>query len=237
MGLDGVEVVIAIEEAFDISITDEEASEVRTVGELKSLILRRLAIKETSVCWNQRAFHRLRRSAQELFGVERRRFRPELALEEIVPADERKVHWQQLHDSVGALAWPKLVWPRPLYLAVTWSISIFYVALVVGGAAMGGIWLALLSAAFGALVWVGLHSALRWVLKSFETSFPKHCQTVANLVPYVAASDPELSQHKAGKFTEPEVSALLTKILCEQLGIKASDFTDNSELVRDLGMG
>jgi acyl carrier protein len=42
MGLDTVELILSAEELFDIVITDEDASEVITVGDFHSLIVRQL---------------------------------------------------------------------------------------------------------------------------------------------------------------------------------------------------
>lgn len=42
MGLETVEIVMWAEEAFDISLPDEEVSEVYTVGEFASLIARKV---------------------------------------------------------------------------------------------------------------------------------------------------------------------------------------------------
>jgi acyl carrier protein len=46
MGLDFVELIISIEDAFDISIEDEQASKVVTVNDCYKLILNRVGNRE-----------------------------------------------------------------------------------------------------------------------------------------------------------------------------------------------
>lgn len=45
MGLDSIEIVMELEERFRIKIPDEDAEQVKTVGELAELVLRRVAIE------------------------------------------------------------------------------------------------------------------------------------------------------------------------------------------------
>ena len=47
MGLDTVELVIAIEEEFDISISDDEASEMITVGDIYFHVLKELSSRNS----------------------------------------------------------------------------------------------------------------------------------------------------------------------------------------------
>ncbi|WP_009958161.1 phosphopantetheine-binding protein [Verrucomicrobium spinosum] len=42
MGMDSVELVMAVEEAFGIAISDQDASTAKTAGDLRDLILRAL---------------------------------------------------------------------------------------------------------------------------------------------------------------------------------------------------
>lgn len=54
MGLQGVELVMDVEDAFGIQIPDDVASEVRTVGQLNGVVLSRLSEKAGGV-WPSRA--------------------------------------------------------------------------------------------------------------------------------------------------------------------------------------
>ena len=46
MGLDSVELVMSVEDAFQINISEEEASKIRTVGEFYDVVRSKLAIKD-----------------------------------------------------------------------------------------------------------------------------------------------------------------------------------------------
>ena len=56
MGLDGVELIMAVEEKFGISISDEEAQRVLTVGDMKRLVRAKLDITDSASCLTQRHF-------------------------------------------------------------------------------------------------------------------------------------------------------------------------------------
>ena len=50
MGLDGVEIVMDVEDHFGITIADGEAEQIRTVGELLALIQARLDAAAAATC-------------------------------------------------------------------------------------------------------------------------------------------------------------------------------------------
>ncbi len=68
MGLAAVELLMEIEEAFDISIPDDRASRMRTVGDLYELILEMTAdtTLESNTCLTAAAFYELRRHVRSL---------------------------------------------------------------------------------------------------------------------------------------------------------------------------
>ena len=71
MGLDSVEFVLAIEEAFQIAIPDAAAEAMRTPADVVAYLESRVGGGERSRCLEQAAFYRLRRAAMRLFGVQR----------------------------------------------------------------------------------------------------------------------------------------------------------------------
>ena len=50
MGLDGVEILMNIEKAFNISIEDEEAQEIETVSDLYDCVLRKINRADIKKC-------------------------------------------------------------------------------------------------------------------------------------------------------------------------------------------
>ena len=123
MGLDSVELVLRVEEEFEISITDEEAGKVRTVGQFYELILSK--IQTTSDCVSSKAFYKIRTSLVEVLGISRNMIRPTTHLEEIIPYVNRKAVWHQLTQEID-LKMPRLHYSKThknLTLIVSVSLS------------------------------------------------------------------------------------------------------------------
>jgi hypothetical protein len=137
MGLDTVELVMEIEEAFDLTIPDEEAEKIQTIGQAYRYILARLdgPVDGTAVCLSAATFYFLRRKLMGCLRIQRPRIRPDSALEDLIPAANRRVHWHRLRESLG--------WKLPDLLRPDW----------VGLAILG---LILSWSAFVVLAWSGL---------------------------------------------------------------------------------
>lgn len=65
-GQDGADIVTEVERTFGISISDNEAAETLTVGQLQDLIEAKCGSGAIEVCLSQVAFYRLRRALREL---------------------------------------------------------------------------------------------------------------------------------------------------------------------------
>ena len=108
MGLEGVELVMALEDAFEIAISDEDAASLRTPGNVVIYILGRLQSGNASVCLQQRAFYRLRRAAMQVFELDRREVVPSTSWESILPERRRRRNWRLLGNAAGVTHWPQL---------------------------------------------------------------------------------------------------------------------------------
>lgn len=71
MGLDTVELVMAIEDSFDVQIPDEQAEKIRTVGDAYEFIIAAKQANQTprDVCLSAATFYRIRRSLCPLINV------------------------------------------------------------------------------------------------------------------------------------------------------------------------
>jgi hypothetical protein len=230
MGLDSVELVMAVEEKFGITISDEEAQEMRTVGDMHRCVLGKVMMTEKSSCLTQKAFHLLRRTAKQLFSVPRDQFRPDAQLNLIVPKGSRRENWRKFQSAVGAANWPKLAlsWAGALTLlalvfAVPWSMFVFGTAVLK--------WNALVSGTAALAVMVLSIRARNFVTRPFETEF-RQVSTVRDLAYVLAAQNPQLFGTEHTTWTADETWAVLASVIKVQTGV--SQFTQDSRFVDDL---
>jgi hypothetical protein len=111
---DPLAVVMAIEEKFGITVPDEEAEKIRTMGQLYDFVYARVARGQAQVCVTSAAFYRLRQALGEVCRVPRERVRPPARLEHLVPLHDRSRYWQQLQGRLSNLHLPRL--RRPAWL-------------------------------------------------------------------------------------------------------------------------
>lgn len=113
MGLDGVEFVMAVEEAFQIAISDSDSERMVTPRNVVDYILDRLGGSEDRMCMEQRAFYKLRSATMRVFGVARSEVTPDTNWNNILPARLRRHNWKLLQEATGIAPWPSLkFWGR-----------------------------------------------------------------------------------------------------------------------------
>jgi acyl carrier protein len=76
MGLDGVEIIMAVEDAFGVEIKDTDALSMVTPRDVIEFVVSRVPITEDEACLSQRAFHVLRASVLEMTPNDRRAITP-----------------------------------------------------------------------------------------------------------------------------------------------------------------
>src|SRR5947208_12610547 len=113
-GVDTVELVMAIEECFSLSIPDAVAEKIRTAGELRDYVVRSTnarASKDSLPCLSAVAFYRTRQLVAQFFGIDKRCIWPGTQLESILTIKDGRRAWRDLHDHLN-LRLPNLEPPK-----------------------------------------------------------------------------------------------------------------------------
>lgn len=93
MGLDSVELLMAIEEEFGVEIPDSAASTMYTVGDVYDWLKVRTASTDPIACLTQRVFYKLRRALVENYSVERRLVFPDSRITDFLSRETIEDGW------------------------------------------------------------------------------------------------------------------------------------------------
>ncbi len=93
MGLDSVELVMAIEEEFGLDIPDRDAEKMITVGDVYEWLKVRIASADPVACLTQRVFYKLRRALIQNYRLERHNIAPDTRLTDLLPLNIIEDGW------------------------------------------------------------------------------------------------------------------------------------------------
>ncbi len=226
MGLDTVELVLNVEECFGIAITDESAAQLTTPRQLASHVAELLATRSpencsarASLCLNQRAFYRLRRTLIAETGLSRNAFHPGTPLATLFP-DQRAAAWRRLRH---ALAAPDL--PR---LTVITPISTIAQIVIISLSVLLAIYLALPPWAILITAFAGWFLSLV-ACDRFGTQFPNGLKTLGDLVPYIPIDPPAV-------WREEEILQQVCLLTARQSGLSLHQIDPDAHFVYDIGL-
>lgn len=233
MGLEGVELLIAVEEKFGITITDEDANALHTIGDILALVKRRLHENSGISCLSSHLFYALRRAFITQFGVTRRQVTLDAPLVGLLPSGDRRRQWQQLGEELGC-SMPNLLRPRWM------TVVILAVPLLI-------IWnqfelfspLDLAVFIIVALVPSLLCLWILWRATSMHARcIPPSCATVRGLV----ASLLKLNHHGtnlrlAGQWQDDQLWPTLQQVICDELKVKPEKVREETRLYGELMSG
>lgn len=245
MGLDTVELVMDVEDKFDIVIWDADYPCIVTVGDLHCLIVKRLqeAIDpqpEPTACPSMATFLKVRRFFVSAFNVGRSTIRPQSRLESLLPQDDRDSNWMKL------AAHAELRLPR-LRRTVLEDLAIFVGPLLVCGAPTvvaiakdepGVEGLTFNCGIIGYLIASSILSS-----RMPRTLLPVGCDVVGDLVKFAETPKPVrddvIARYSAATnvIDADAVWLDLVQLICEQLGVKESEVKPESSFRDDLYCG
>ncbi len=131
MGLDGVMIVMSVEDTFGIKISDAEAADLRTPDQLAAIVADRVQALPNEQCLTQQTYYRLRRGFHIAIPALASDLRLETPLKDLVHRDQWSRVWRAVREAAEAPEWPAHVpWPELLNAAprtvreLVWHLAI-----------------------------------------------------------------------------------------------------------------
>lgn len=227
MGLDIVELIMRVEEEFEIEIPDSDAEMLSSPGMLCAYIEHRLGRASSpstarSYCPTSRAFYAVRRELMQL-GIERRHITPQTSLEALWSRSQRRHNWNALGEA--------LHFDLPsLCRSPEWA----FVGLLPIG--LFPIWL-LLSPATAIATFVFYIAS--WWLGSYLTQplavhTPKEMRSVADLARRLS---PRFCIPASQEERAPDLWPIVRGLIADEFSIPVEQVARDAHFISDLGLG
>jgi hypothetical protein len=230
MGMDSVEIVMEVEEAFGIQIEDPEAEAVLTPGQLIDLVVSKLSITSSDECLTQRAFHLVRKFFISKWQTPRASIRPTVSLKTLVPRPKRREFAGALVIEVGVPAL-RMEFPRSISNLILGSS--FACAVAVFAASTGPVTVRCLLGftAAGVIAFFVVRAS-----NNLKTEFPSGVSTVGDLSRWVMMRKPGLSVPQTSTWAREQVVSGVRDIVVRALD-SGDKYREDARFIQDLGLG
>jgi acyl carrier protein len=230
MGMDGVEIVMEVEEAFDIRLDDAEAEKVFSPRQLIELVMSKIAQTSSSSCLKQRSFNLLRSFAIRHLPLKRADVAPAVKLSKLIPRAKRRDFLRQLAAELQTGQPPELIPPVWVKWALQVAGSIVLIPFVFLPAFFGGWGLI----AMIVLAIAGGYAAAA-IMKPSCTEFPDEIATVGGLARWIMTHKPNLAEKSESRWTRDQVAARIREIVIGTLACE-KNYTEDARFIEDLGL-
>lgn len=220
MGFEFVELIMKVEDDFEIAISDEEVENCLTVKELVDVIYSHVKHGNSDPCLSQHRFYIIRKILMEELALERSQIRPDTKLENVITKSKRKEVLRKIEDldyeSPGA-CW--LVRPKWLNHLIFWVIPGLACVIYM----LCGWPPKILTLPVGIIVAIlGFR-----ITAPFKNEFPSHLRQVKDLISYVP-----VPKNKA--WTKTDVFERVREITAAIFCIEVSLITLKTDYEQDL---
>lgn len=230
MGLDGVELILALEEEFQIVLEDEAVSSVYTIGDLYKLLLSKLPQASAPACTTSMAFYAVRRGLMEELGVSRKDLRPATSLASLFSQfpPRRRQQWHRFRNGM----------PYKLDHLGVGRIA-FWGSAILGASVCA--WFAhgaldrLPYTAAAALCGFVLGLIAIYKTACAHTSFPNGIDTVGDLARLLLGKNTHAFAQRTQGWTPENVWQTMKTVVIAQLGVNPELVVPEASIVEDLG--
>ncbi len=228
MGLDSIDLVVAIEKAFDIKIPDSEAEKILTVGDMYNAVHKHINEANNHKCLTQKIFYHLRANMVSMGIAGPAAIKPQTGLETLIPLNSRYNDWQQLQSASG-YKMPVLKFSGNIEMLISAVYIICFISIV-------GITMAVVEGLMSGgyviypLMLAGIIYGLNRLLDKRKTRFQ-----VADMRTLISAI---LSMNKFDRteMGRKDVELLINNIISDKNGIAMEEITPDKYFVKDLGI-
>lgn len=229
MGLDYVELILAVEDSFQIHIADEEANTLSTVGDLHKLVVAKLRGQDTKRCLTSAAFYRTRRGIVETLAIDRRKIKPSTPLEAILPPSSRRKAWQDIQAAT------KLKLPD---LEHSTSTTMTLLTIGIAAAIAPGLYARIGFVGLVVLFFIGLvlGALLMKCSPSLAVEFPNNDATVGDLARDVLAVNHARLVEEVGGWNNKDVWDSLCRVIVIETSVAPEQITPEARILSDLGI-
>lgn len=230
MGLDAVEMVMAVEETFGIEIKDGEAVHLQTPRQLIDFVKTKVACAQADVCLTHRSFCLVRRFMMRTIGLSRKAIAPGTTLSDLITKEHRLQFVTAFPIELGTVLAPKL--ERPAAIVIT----------ILGVAVATDVVPAIATHTYSPfnLFYFGVPSILVAyagvrLTRNMRTEFPANLQTVGDLSRFVMTHKPDLATPARPGWTDEQIASRVRDIIIETLGCEKT-YREDANFVKDLGL-
>ena len=239
--MDGVEIVMEVEDPFDVTIADAEAAKMLTPRDIIDHVMRKVGRTDHAQCLTQRAFHRIRASLMRNRGLKRAEIRPDVSTRELFPVSQRKELLRKTLGDVGLATTPELVRPKWLVgtqfivscslgvAGLSWAASdVHYSSFIPNFLAACPFFTGLLVAVLCGWLSAILTSGARY-------DFKPALANVGGLSRWVVAHGTEMLGAPPGPWSRERVAERVREICVDVLGCEKT-YREDANFVKDLGL-
>ncbi len=226
MGLEGVELILAVEAAFNIEITVQEAELMFTPQDIINFIANKLTLNDmgNNGCLSQTAFYQLRCLLINEFNIPRKEINLNTHLAYLIKPSKQQQLWQRIAEITTIKSLPPLV--RPLWLVYSaWFIS----------------FLSLITLSFkydliiGFFIGISLFTMIMFLTQKQRILLPKAYTKIADLIRYLVSTHPHAFK-KTPEWNLNQISQVIKDIVITELGISIEQYSAHLSFVNDYGV-
>lgn len=235
MGLDVAELMIAVEEEFNVEIFEAEAQQVVTLTDLVDLLERQIVgsavTEEQAQEFRAEGLRKARKILAEKTGVDPDSLAEDTKLETLFPLETRSELWKEIQNEFPNSPIPALENPIPWFL-VAFFFCEFIVLVIACLCASRCVDAPIVAFSALAILLLSIVGMVVYGYRNHRADFPWNCSTVIGLARCII-SDVIRLDSEGHAWTRPAIEKALRTMVAQQLGVKPEDI-DSSARIDDL---